>query len=1205
MRRSKSFFPQWVKQVCWVTSLLIVGYSYAHATGTVRNTQSLNSGWITVFAEDASKNTGFEEANFSTKGWQKVNVPHNWDDYGGYRRLKHGNLHGTAWYRKTFTVEKPSEPKQFFLFFEGVGSYATIWLNGDSVGYHAGGRTTFTLDVTKSIRFGKENLLAVRADHPANIRDLPWVCGGCSPAWGFCEGSQPLGIFRPVHLVATNPVRIEPFGIHIWNDSTVVSGKATLHLTSEVKNYTSKTRSILLKNKLRDEQGNLVVEVQKTVVLQPNVAEIIAQTLPAFDNPHLWSIENPYLYQLSTEIWDGNQFIDQEVTDYGIRWIKWDIFGDKPSNRFYLNGKPVFINGTAEYEHNMGQGHAFSDEMVSARVKQVAAMGFNSFRDGHQPHNFRYHEAWDTLGILWWPQMTAQIWFDTPEFKTNFKKLLTDWIKERRNSPSIILWGLQNESSLPEWYAKECTELIRELDPTTSSQRLVTTCNGGIGADWYVIQNWSGTYAGNPDKYAEELTTQVLNGEYGAWRSIDLHTEGGFVEKGAWSEDRMCLLMESKVRLAESVRDKVCGQYHWLFNSHDNPGRVQSGEGMRDIDRIGPVNYKGALTNWSEPTDLFYMFRSNYAPKETEPMVYIVSHTWPDRWTEPGVKDGIRIFTNCDEVELYNGVNENSLGKKTRRGIGTHIVFDGVNIQYNVLYAIGYVNGKAVAEDKIVLHHLPEAPGLYKLAGETETLTVSSKKKNYLYRVNCGGPDYTDAEGNLWMADVPYSGESKWGSVSWTNDYPGMPAFYGSQRQTHDPIQGTREWPLIQSFRFGQHKLAYHFPVPDGTYQVELFFVEPWYGTGGGMDCRGWRMFDVAINNNIVLNDLDIWAEAGHDKLLKKTITTKVKGGMLTISFPQVKAGQAVVSAIAISTQNKKAKPAEPSPRLITNLQSNAGKGWEAKTWMDTGIPVFSGLKGEFVALPPELYTAEWIQMPARVQTSNVKPLASFRLNAAADVYLGIDTTQIPVVINDAKELMVKGAAIPLERGWATANQEVVTTVDGSAKYKLFFRRFAERETVNLPVINPSGENLGYLVAAVPVSTLDDVIDQRPVSTWQAEDGDVKGQASKTVFAEKPCVKADNRQGSVGLKFQVGLASKYGLELRFMHWSETEQPVKVEIVSSDGRIMWSGEWMFPSTPQQWKTYRNDTQSIINAGTYTIWFTPTGNAPLWFDWMKVQ
>src|SRR5688572_8754811 len=127
----------------------------------------LNDNWRTI-ADDRDKHAfdGFEQVNFKDQSWKKVDVPHNWDQYEGYRRLRHGNRHGYAWYRKTFSIKQQPQGKRFFLFFEGVGSYATVWLNGKKVGYHAGGRTTFTLDVTGVIKQNSKNVLAVRADHP-------------------------------------------------------------------------------------------------------------------------------------------------------------------------------------------------------------------------------------------------------------------------------------------------------------------------------------------------------------------------------------------------------------------------------------------------------------------------------------------------------------------------------------------------------------------------------------------------------------------------------------------------------------------------------------------------------------------------------------------------------------------------------------------------------------------------------------------------------------------------------------------------------------------------------------------------------------------------------------------------------------------------------------------------------------------------------
>lgn len=1151
----------------------------------IRHSVSLNDGWYTI-ANDTNLHAfdGFQESDYSTEDWLKVEVPHNWDDYGGYRRLRHGNRHGYAWYRKSFRVEQAKKDKQYFLWFEGVGSYATVWLNGDSIGYHAGGRTSFTLDITKSIKLEGENVLAVRADHPADIRDLPWVCGGCSPEWGFCEGSQPMGIFRPVHLIETNPVRIEPFGVHIWNDQQISAEKADLNLRTEVKNYGNAAKSILLKNTLLDKAGDKVATTETELILSAGQTDTIAQSFKAIKNPHLWSLEDPYLYSVVTEIWQDGAIVDQEKTPYGIRTIHWDIFDENATNRFYLNGKPVFINGTAEYEHLFGQGHAFSEEQVKARADQVKAMGFNAFRDGHQPHNLRYQKAWEESGLLFWTQMSAHIWFDNPAFKKNFKKLLSDWVKERRNNPAVILWGLENESTLPEDFARECTELIRQLDPTTSSQRLVTTCNGGSGTDWNVIQNWSGTYGGNPDNYANELSEQLLNGEYGAWRSIDLHTEGAFDQNGIYSEDRINLLMESKIRLGEAAAANSCGQFHWLMASHDNPGRTQSGEGMRDIDRVGPVNYKGALTIWGEPLDLFYLYRSNYAPKETEPMVYIVSHTWPDRWLKPGVKNGIRIFTNCDEVELFNGVKEHSLGRKKRGAIGTHIVFNNINVQYNLLYAVGYVNGKAVAEDQILLHHLPAAPKLKQGYANLEPLSNAGK---YLYRVNCGGDEYTDTQGDVWMADVRQTGKTYFGSRSWVDEYENLPAYYGSQRQTHDPIKGTIEWPLIQSFRYGRHQLSYHFPLPNGKYTVELYFLEPWYGTGGGMDCENWRVFDVAINNKVVIDDLDIWAEVGHDHLLRKVVQADITGGELTLSFPQVKSGQALISAIAISTQNQQVQAAPPSKRVVSALHAS-GKNWASKSWIDTGIDQYSDAEGQFYQLDPLLYGKEWIRTPAIVKAG--EPMPSFVLSAEADVLIGIDTT-----VRQRPEWL---------KEWTPLKKYMASTFKGETHYQLFQKQFDREAEVKLQRLK--AENFAmYPVVVVPFSLLDDPIDLRKTTTWQVEDGEVWGNARFVDHLDKKCAIAPDDSGSIGFGFQVGLASKYGLHFRYINLSGKNLEADVEILAADGREMWSGVWTFPATPDQWKSYRTDTQTTINAGTYTIKITPKGKGPLYFDWVKVQ
>ncbi len=1131
--------------------------------GQPRKETLLEGGWKTLLEASEAMPGNYEQPEYDDDAWTRVAVPHNWDQYYGYRQLRHGNLHATAWYRNTFSLDRNDRNRQVFLYFEGVGSYATVWVNGQPAGNHAGGRTTFTLDITGIVSFDDPNTVVVKAEHPALIADLPWVCGGCSGEWGFSEGSQPLGIFRPVTLVVTDPVRIEPFGVHVWNGVGISEAAAMLHFETEVKNYGAKPRKITLKTTLTS-GGKAVFSKSENQLLVPETAVTFSNSATV-RNPHLWSPDDPYLYEMVTEVYDGRKLLDRTITPYGIRWISWPQTRSDSAGYFAINGKPFFINGTCEYEHLMGASHAFTPEQVAARAAQIKAAGFNAFRDAHQPHNLAYGGHWDAMGLLWWAQMSAHIWYDTPEFRENFKTLLRDFVKERRNSPSIILWGLQNESTLPEAFARECTEIIRELDPTASSQRLVTTCNGGTGTDWNVVQNWSGTYGGNPAKYADELSYQWLNGEYGAWRSIDWHTEGPFHANGPLSEDRMTQLMEMKVRQAESVRDRVAGQFQWLLNSHENPGRIQNGEGFRAIDQVGPFNYKGLLTPWDEPLDAYYMYRSNYAPVATEPMVYIAMHTWPDRWYAPGRKDGIVVYSNCDEVELFDDlVGGVSFGKRKREGgIGTHFVWNAVDVRYNVLRAVGYDNGVAVANDLVTLHHLPAAPGLNAWRGKLPNATKPLPDRVYHYRVNCGGDRYVDLYNReTWMADTHLSEPGTWGSRSWADNFPGVPPFFGSQRQTHDPIDGTIDWPLFQTFRYGQDKLKWEFPVPEGEYTVELYFVEPWYGTGGGMDCTGWRVFDVAVNDEIVLKDLDIFSEVGHDALLKKTVTARSKDGLLTVSFPHAKAGQAVISAIAVASIVR-TPSAPPSPGLITWVKE---RDWRKFAWMDTGERQHADGSSTIVHLPPAMYGAEWLKASREGVSA-----CTFTVGARAQVFVAIDLAEPmrPAGMDDFSPL-----------------GDTLLNSDGE-RFPVWVREYARGDTVRIG----SASAREYSVAVNYFADMGEEPAARPVTKQTGEQAKSGGKIETGTLRRDNFVTLAAPGSFLEWEVNPGLAGTYLLRFRYMNLSRRAVPMQLEIINAlNGVVMKRDKIEFPPADDKFRIVSTSTGSMINAGLYKVRLT---------------
>ena len=796
-----------------------------------RQIVSLNQDWQVTFGKTS------EDSITKKMGTFRVNVPSNLDDYYGYRQLKHGNLHGTATYEKHFSVHKQTG-KRYFLQLEGVGTFATVKVNRKSYPKELVGRTSFMLDISDALREG-DNALNIKVEHPAMQTNNPWPCGGCSSEWGFSEGSQPFGIFRPVSLIETDEVRVEPFGVHVWNNEVCDS----VFVDTEVKNYSDHEQTIEVISKLALSSGKTAFRQAGKITLKAGETQVVRHQAKVSD-AHLWGITDPYLYTLSSIIKREGKTIDDVATPFGIRSISWPVLRqkqaalrgdsaqmDKKDGRFYLNGSPVFINGTCDYEHLFGQSHAFSHEQIASRVKMMRQAGFNAFREAHQPHNLYYQQLLDEQGMLFWSQFSAHVWYDTSAFRKNFKRLLRRWIKERRNSPSVILWGIQNESVMPKDFTEECAAIIREMDPTAQTMRVITTCNGGEGSDWNVIQNWSGTYGGTADKYDQELKqpNQLLNGEYGAWRTLGfcssdaekLHAGDAKALSKAYTEDAFVSLLSKKAMLAESAKDSVCGHFQWLFVSHENPGRVQPDEAYRRIDKVGPFNYKGLLTPWEQPTEGFYWYRNHYTKVQ------------PDTLT-------------------------------------------------------------------------PTA------ADRNRNLLKPAEGYTYLYRLNCGGDAVTDSYGSEWEQD-----DSVY-SHSWAERF-GMNPFTASQGHITSRIHGLKssseashhaaapDAKLFQYFRWGRHALNYQFAVPDGEYRVELYFAEPWLGKheGAGIDCEGERIFDVAINDSVVVDDLDLWAEAGFAGACKKVVDIKVKGGLLTISFPEVKVGEAIISAIAIAAKGE------------------------------------------------------------------------------------------------------------------------------------------------------------------------------------------------------------------------------------------------------------------------------------------------------------
>ncbi len=825
-----------------------------------RRLYTLNDGWHAVcFPEDAVR---YGDSLVQ----EQVDLPHNFDDYFGARQLLHGNLHGSARYSITFSLPSVEEEvadllgqdfqKCYRLVVPGAGTYLTVVLNGDTLCRHRpAGRVVTTLSVPG--RMKRQNRLEIWCDHPSRMTDMPWVCGGCSSEWGFSEGSQPLGLFRGVELEELSPIHFAPFGVHVWSNAA----NDTLFVESELENEgSSSRRKVFLETKLLawNRPDSVVASQQIRFKSKAGQKATIRQAIALPKGIEPWSPSAPHLYQVVSELKYDNgtvdmlQKADQQVTEFGFRTIEW-------GRQLRVNNQPVYVNGVCEYEHAFGHSHALTDEEIDSRVILMNQLGYNAFREAHQPHNLRYVRDCNRLGILYWAQFSAHIWYDTPAFRENFKMLLRQWVKERRNDPSVVLWGLQNESTLPADFARECADIIRSLDPlcrpvTSANQgklpveapspgRLVTTCNGGTGTDWNVVQNWSGTYGGNLYNYAQELKQepQLLNGEYGAWRTLGLHdTLTVFNSKAPHSEEKFAMLLASKMQQAVAARDSICGQFQWLMYSHDNPGRWQPDEAYRLIDKVGPFNYKGLFSPWGQPT----VFAKRLL--HDAPPAYV-----PD-----------------------------SMASRLLRGM----------------------------------------PGM-----------------TYIYRYNCGGDSLTDSFGQLWMGDDTRVSSSWAQREVFAAD--SLCPVLASQGVTDAPVAVAypnqepmflleADQPLVRSFRWGRGDLKFTFPVDRNLpYNIEIFSVEPWASR------KGQRVYSMTVNGVDYASDFDNYKlTGGRNLLIRSTLrVANLKSDSLVISFPHVKVGQAVVSAIAISTIDETAEgmciPALPD---TLGYPYSAGLNWAA-----------------------------------------------------------------------------------------------------------------------------------------------------------------------------------------------------------------------------------------------------------------------------------
>jgi beta-galactosidase len=668
---------------------------------SVRETIRLDKGWRFAFghAADPAKdfgcgteyfnyltkassihNEGPYTAKFDDAAWQEVQIPHDWVTTLPYA-LEASHSHGyktvgwkypetsVGWYRKTIVIPNDDLGKRLMLRFDGIFRNARVWFNGFYMGTEPSGYATQVYDVTPYIKYGEENLICVRAD--ASLEE----------GW-FYEGA---GIYRDVWLEKMAEVSVAPFGTFVRADLQKKPGAAVLMVRTEVTNSGLETQHYTVDIRLLDAEGREVVYGKDNYPSNLKAKDTKGQEcMLIVKEPHLWSPDDPYLYQVEHIVKVDDKVTDVYTTTIGIRDIQFDA-----EQGFLLNGKPLKLKGVNMHQDHAGVGTAIPDALQAWRIRQLKAFGCNAYRASHNPMTPALLDICDREGILVIDENRLM------GINEEHLRLLERMIKRDRNHPSIILWSDGNE----EWglentiqgtrLAEAMREYTKLFDPTRPS----TVANAGgtelikgldvVGFNYIVQNDVDNRKAANP-----------------SWKIVGTEETSG------------------------------CGTRGWYFNSPDYPGRMVSMNRDTTHHHVENVIERGwqfyaerpwaaGLFYWTgfdyrgEPNPLKYPAHDSefgildYCgfPKDEayylkswwtdEPILHIFPH-WNLQGHE-GEEIDLWAYSNCDEVELI--VNGKKLGRQPMPKNG-HLKWRAV-YQPGRVVAYGYKNGKRIMSQTI------------------------------------------------------------------------------------------------------------------------------------------------------------------------------------------------------------------------------------------------------------------------------------------------------------------------------------------------------------------------------------------------------------------------------------------------------------------------------------------------------------------------
>ena len=387
-------------------------------------------------------------------GWDDIEVPRSWQTQG-YGRPHYTNVvypfpldpprvpseNPTGLYRRDFELADDWQGRRIVLHFEGVDSAFYVWVNGHEVGYSQGSRVPAEFDVTDVVRPGR-NTVAVRV--------MQWSDGSYledQDMWWLS------GIFRDVYLIARPPVQLADIRVRTPLDDAYDS--AALDLRATLRNTRDQTATeLVLSARLLDAVGADVLEapLQQQVSLAAGETAVAELSAPV-SQPHLWSAESPYLYNLVLALTDAaGAALEVQSCKIGFRSV------ELKDGNILVNGVPIMFKGVNRHDHHPDTGKAVSLEAMRQDVLLMKRHNVNAVRTAHYPNDPRFYDLCDYYGLYVIDECDIEThgFFgnpdvrnpsDDPEWEAAYLDRLQRMVERDKNHASIILWSLGNEAA--------------------------------------------------------------------------------------------------------------------------------------------------------------------------------------------------------------------------------------------------------------------------------------------------------------------------------------------------------------------------------------------------------------------------------------------------------------------------------------------------------------------------------------------------------------------------------------------------------------------------------------------------------------------------------------------------------------------------------------------------------------------------------------